>query len=78
MAFGMKMHMGVDADSGLAHSVVCTAANEADVAHAHELLHGQETAVGADSAYIGLHSARRSRRLSATARCARTSSGTSP
>jgi IS5 family transposase len=38
--FGMKMHSGVDAESGLIHSVVCTAANEADVVHAHELLQG--------------------------------------
>ena len=40
--FGMKMHIGVDADSGLIHSVHTTAASEADVAHAHELLHGQD------------------------------------
>ena len=53
--FGMKMHSGVDADSGLVHSVVCTAANESDIARAHELLHGQETTVGADSGYTGLH-----------------------
>jgi IS5 family transposase len=53
--FGMKMHTGVDADSGLVHSVVCTAANESDIAHAHELLHGRETTVGADSGYTGLH-----------------------
>jgi len=53
--FGMKMHTGVDADSGLIHSVVCTAANESDVAHAHELLHGQEQTVGADSGYTGVH-----------------------
>jgi IS5 family transposase len=53
--FGMKMHTGVDADSGLVHNVVCTAANESDIAHAHELLHGQETTVGADSGYTGLH-----------------------
>lgn len=53
--FGMKMHTGVDADSGLIHSVVCTAANAADVAHAHELLHGQEQTVGADSGYTGVH-----------------------
>ena len=52
--FGMKMHAGVDADSGLIHSVVCTAANEADVAHAHELLHGQEREVHGDSGYTGL------------------------
>jgi len=53
--FGMKMHTGVDADSGLVHSVVCTAANESDIAHAHELLHGQERVVGADSGYTGVH-----------------------
>jgi IS5 family transposase len=53
--FGMKMHIGVDADSGLIHSVHRTAANEADVAHGHELLHGQETTVRVDSGYIGLN-----------------------
>jgi IS5 family transposase len=52
--FGMKMHSGVDADSGLIHSVVCTAANEADVVHAHQLLHGQESQVHGDSGYTGL------------------------
>ena len=52
--FGMKMHIGVDADSGLIHSVHTTAANEADVAHAHELLHGQERVVHADAGYTGL------------------------
>lgn len=52
--FGMKMHTGVDAESGLIHSVVCTAANEADVAHGHELLHGQESQVHGDSGYTGL------------------------
>lgn len=30
--FGMKAHIGVDADSGLVHSVVTTAANVSDVA----------------------------------------------
>lgn len=48
------MHTGVGAESGLIHSVVCTAANEADVVHGHELLHGQESAVHADSGYTGL------------------------
>jgi IS5 family transposase len=52
--FGMKMHIGVDAESGLIHSVAATAANESDVAHAHELLHGQEEAVHADAGYTGL------------------------
>lgn len=40
--FGMKAHIGADADSGLVHSFHATAANESDVAHAHEVLHGQE------------------------------------
>jgi transposase, IS5 family len=52
--FGMKMHSGVDAESGLIHSVVCTAANEADVVHAHQLLHGRESQVHGDSGYTGL------------------------
>jgi IS5 family transposase len=52
--FGMKIHHGVDAESGLIHSVVCTAAHEADVVHAHELLHGQESQVHGDSGYTGL------------------------
>lgn len=52
--FGMKMHTGVDAESGLIHSVVCTPANEADVAHGHELLHGEESQVNGDSGYTGL------------------------
>lgn len=52
--FGMKMHAGVDAESGLIHSVVCTPANEADVAHGRQLLHGQESQVHGDSGYTGL------------------------
>jgi IS5 family transposase len=43
------MHHGVDAESGLIHSVVCTAANEGDEVHAHELLHSQERQVRGDS-----------------------------
>jgi transposase, IS5 family len=53
--FGMKAHIGVDADSGLVHSVHATAANESDVAHTHELLHGQEQRVHADAGYGGVH-----------------------
>jgi len=51
--FGMKAHIGVDAESGLVHSAHATAANESDVAHAHELLHGQEERVHADAGYTG-------------------------
>jgi transposase, IS5 family len=52
--FGMKAHTGVDVDSGLVHTVVVTAANEADVSHAAECLHGKEEIVIADAGYTGL------------------------
>jgi IS5 family transposase len=51
--FGMKAHIGVDERTGLVHSVVTTAANEADVTQVDKLLHGKETAVFADAGYIG-------------------------
>jgi len=51
--FGMKAHIGVDAEGGLVHSVTTTAANEADVTHVADLLHGKEKDVWADSAYRG-------------------------
>ncbi len=52
--FGMKAHIGVDADSGLVHSVATTAANAHDVTQAHVLLHGEEDVVFADSGYRGV------------------------
>jgi IS5 family transposase len=51
--FGMKAHIGVDADSGLVHTVTTTPANEADVEQVADLLHGKEEHVYADSAYRG-------------------------
>ncbi|MGH8430381.1 MAG: IS5 family transposase, partial [Solimonas sp.] len=51
--FGMKAHIGVDAESGLVHSVATTAANVNDVTQAHKLLHGEETDVLADAGYQG-------------------------
>jgi len=51
--FGMKAHIGVDADSGLVHTVTTTAANEADVEQVADLLHGKEKHVWADSGYRG-------------------------
>ena len=41
--FGMKLHIGVDSDTGLVHSMTTTAANAHDVTEAHHLLHGGET-----------------------------------
>ena len=43
--YGMKVHVGVDKDSGLIHSVVSTAANVHDLTPASELLHGDEELV---------------------------------
>ena len=52
--FGMKAHIGVDADSGLVHTVATTAANAHDITQAHALLHGEEDVVFADSGYRGV------------------------
>jgi IS5 family transposase len=52
--FGLKAHIGADAVSGLVHSVAVTAANVADVAQAHAVLHGEEKTAFADAAYIGI------------------------
>ncbi|AMM24790.1 IS5 family transposase [Variovorax sp. PAMC 28711] len=53
--FGMKAHIGVDADSGLVHTVIGTAANVNDVTQANALLHGQESSVHGDAGYQGAH-----------------------
>jgi len=52
--FGMKVHIGVDSESGLIHSVETTAANVHDLTPAAELLHGEETVVYADAGYQGI------------------------
>jgi IS5 family transposase len=52
--FGMKAHIGVDADSGLVHSVAGTAANVSDVSQAHVLLHGHEEEAFGDAGYLGV------------------------
>ena len=49
--FGMKLHIGVDSQSGLAHSAVVTPANTHDKHPLPELLHGKERRVYGDSAY---------------------------
>ena len=52
--FGMKAHIGVDAQSGLVHSVSGTAAHVADIAQTHALLHGAEKQAYADAGYLGV------------------------
>ena len=51
--FGMKAHIGADAESGLVHTVIGTPANTNDVTQAEALLHGEETAAFADAGYQG-------------------------
>jgi len=52
--FGMKAHIGVDAASGLVHTLVTTSANVSDIAKTTELLHGEEELVYADAGYTGI------------------------
>lgn len=51
--FEVKAHIGLDADSGLVHTVG-TAANVNDVTQAHALVHGSETDVFADAGCQGV------------------------
>jgi hypothetical protein len=50
----MKAHIGVDAQSGLVHTLIGTAANVSDVTQAQGLLHGEEAAVFGDAGYQGV------------------------
>ncbi|WP_406850193.1 IS5 family transposase, partial [Chromobacterium phragmitis] len=53
--FGMKAHIGIDAQSGLVHHVAGTAANVADVTMVDQLLHGEEVDVFGDAGFTGAH-----------------------
>ncbi len=52
--FGMKAHIGVDAESGLVLTVVATAANVSDVTQAHALLRKGDEVAWVDSGYRGV------------------------
>ena len=47
----MKVHIGVDKNNSLIHSVETTAANVHDLTAAADLLHGEEKVVYADAGY---------------------------
>jgi IS5 family transposase len=51
--FGMKVHVGSDAKTGVVHAAVVTAANVHDKHPLPDLLHGQETRVYGDRGYQG-------------------------
>jgi IS5 family transposase len=49
--FGMKIHIGADVDSGAAHSVSVTAANQADINELPHLLRADDAVLFGDAAY---------------------------
>ena len=51
--FGMKAHVGSDSVSRTVHSLTTTAANEADINSAAEVLHGEEKTAHFDAGYTG-------------------------
>jgi IS5 family transposase len=51
--FGMKVHVGADAKTGVVHAAVVTAANVHDKHAVPDLLHGEETRVYGDRGYQG-------------------------
>ena len=61
--FGMKLHIGADAQTGVVHSVTTTPANVHDVTEAHRLLHGGEKRVWGDAGYQGVDKRAENREL---------------
>lgn len=59
--FGMKLHIGVDSETGLTHSAVVTAANVHDKHPLPELMHGSEDKLYGDSAYASQQALMRSK-----------------
>ena len=62
-SFGMKVHIGADAETGVVHSVTTTPANVHDVTEAHRLLHGGEIRVWVDAGYQGVEKRAENREL---------------
>ena len=54
MYFGMKAHIGADAESGLMHTVRGTSGNVHDIVEGSSLLHGEETVAFGDAGYQGI------------------------
>jgi IS5 family transposase len=50
----MRCHIGVDAASGLVHSVVTTAANVYELNTAADRIHGEERVISGDAGNIGI------------------------
>jgi len=52
--FGMKAHIGADAESSLVHTEYSTSSHVSDIAEGNTLLHGQETVAFSDTGYEGI------------------------
>ena len=52
--FGMKLHVGVDGQSGLVHSLATSSAKVHDLRAPEELLQGEEVRVWGDAGYRGM------------------------
>ena len=52
--FGMKAHIGADAESGLVHTVRGTSGHVSDIAEGNTLLHGDECVAFGDAGYQGI------------------------
>jgi len=52
--FGMKCHVGVDAGSGLVHTVTVTSANKHDITEIVNLIQEDDEVVYGDSGYLGV------------------------
>lgn len=52
--FGMKCHVGVDAGSGLVHTMTVTPANEHDITETANLIREDDEVVYGDSGYLGV------------------------
>ena len=50
----MKCHIGVDAGSGLVHTITVTAANKHDITETAKLLREDDEVVYGDSGYLGI------------------------
>lgn len=62
----MKAHIGVDAESGLTHTVMGTAAYASGVTQVGALRHDDEAEVSADAGYIGAEQRGENRELPVT------------
>jgi IS5 family transposase len=52
--FGMKVHVGADAGTGMAHTLTFTGANVHDIEEAHKLVRKDDEFANGDAGYVGI------------------------